>query len=307
VARLILNRLLQAIVALLMLSILVFVMSRATGDPVTLLLPESATAADREQLRVTLGLDKPVAVQYAIFMTAALHGDFGRSVQSGVSVSTLLVQGLQNSAALAIPAFALTFVLGIPLGMLSALLRATAVDGAVRVVSILGISLPGFFVGILLIQVFAVWLQWLPAGTYQGPAHIVLPAIALALGSMAGVARLLRSSALEVLDSEFVKLARAKGLNEQLVIWKHVLKNSLLPVASVAGILFVGLLTSAITVETVFAWPGIGTLTFRAIIGRDFPVIQAVALLAAGLAIAINALTDIFYTYLDPRIRYGHR
>lgn len=304
-ARFVVDRLIQAVAALLVLSAIVFGMSRATGDPLSLLLPLQATQGDFDRVRHALGLDEPIPTQYLIFLGNAVRGDLGRSQRSGEEVTQLVLERLAGSVELAAAALVLTAVVAIPLGVIGALRRGTALDTLVKLVALLGQSMPSFWVGILLIQIFAVWLRILPSGTNQSPAHVILPAFTLSLFGIAGVARLLRSSMLEVLDSEFVKLARAKGMLEKNVIWKHALRNSLLPVVSFSGLFFVNLLSLTIVVETVFAWPGMGSLTYSAILNRDFPVIQGVTLAASAIAILVNMFTDILYTYLDPRIRYA--
>lgn len=305
--RLILSRVAQGAAALVLLSMIVFAMTRATGDPLQVLLPPYATEEDARRLAQALGLDQPIHVQYAIYVGNLLRGDFGRSQRSGEQVSTLLLQRLPASLHLGGTALALTFIAGIPLGVMSALKRGSAADTVVKIVALLGQSMPAFWLGIVLIEVFSVYLGWLPSGTNSGPTHVILPAVALAGFGIAGVARLLRSSLLEVLDSEFVKLTRAKGLPERIVIWKHALKNAILPVVSFAGVLFVGLITLAITVETVFAWPGLGLLTFTAILNRDFPLVQGVTLAAAALSVVASLVADLLILYLDPRIRLAGR
>jgi peptide/nickel transport system permease protein len=219
----------------------------------------------------------------------------------------MLSTRLLASARLAVAAFVLTFAVGIPLGVASAVRRGGIIDRFVKVFALVGMSTPSFWIGILLIQIFAVTLGWLPTGTAEGADSIVLPAITLALFGTAGVTRLVRSTMLDCLDSEFVKLARAKGLSESVVILRHALRNSLLPVVSFGGLFFVNLVTLTLVVETVFSWPGMGTLTYTAIVARDFPVIQGVTLVAGAIAIFVNLIIDILYVYLDPRIRYAAR
>lgn len=302
--RIVLSKSLQAFLALFVLAVIVFAASHATGDPRFLLLPADATREDFDRLGEALGLDRPLLTQFSIFLGDTLQGDLGRSVIFRVSVASLLAERLVASIQLAVVAFAISIAVGVPLGMLGAVYRGTAVDRTVKFVSLVGQSAPAFFVGIILVQVFAVQLGLLPSGSNRGASSYVLPAVTLALYGIAAIARLLRSSMLEVLDSEFVKLARAKGLSERRVIWRHVVRNALLPVVSFGGLFFISLLTIAVVVETVFAWPGLGQLTFQAILNRDFPVIQGVVLLAGALAILINALVDLSYAYIDPRIHY---
>ena len=283
--RIALSKSLQAFLALFVLAVIVFAASHATGDLRFLLLPADATQEDFDRVGEALGLDRPLLTQFSIFLADALQGDLGRSVIFRVSVASLLMERLLASVQLAVVAFAISIAVGVPLGMLGAVYRGTAVDRTVKFVSLVGQSAPAFFVGIILVQVFAVQLALLPSGSNRGASSYVLPAVTLALYGIAAIARLLRSSMLEVLDNEFVKLARAKGLSERRVIWRHVVRNALLPVVSFGGLFFISLLTIAVVVETVFAWPGLGQLTFQAILNRDFPVIQGVVLLAGALAI----------------------
>jgi peptide/nickel transport system permease protein len=299
------ERLLQAFIALLALSAIVFATSRATGDPLALLLPIDATREQHERAARALGLDQPLPVQYGLFLRDAAMGDLGRSLRSGEAVIPLLQKRLGASLQLGSVALLLTFAVGIPLGVISATRRGTRLDGTIKVVGLLGQSMPSFWVGILLIQVFAVGLRWVPAGTNQGLVALVMPAVTMALFGIAGISRLVRSSMLEILGSDFILLARAKGLPERLVVWRHALRNSLLPVASFGGLFFVTLMTFAIVVEVVFAWPGIGSLAYTAILNRDFPVIQGVALLTGAIAIVVSLATDVIYMLLDPRIRHG--
>lgn len=303
-SRFVASRFLEGLFALLFLSVVVFGMSRATGDVRDLLLPAEATQEDYDRVGRQLGLDEPLPVQYAKFFVSAIQLDLGVSVYSGEPVTELLVQRLGSSAILGFAAAVLVLAIGIPFGVIAAVARGSIADRAVSLLALLGMSIPPFWAGILFIQVFAVGLGWFPAGTDQGLSAIVLPAVTLALTGLAGVARLLRSTMLEVLDSEYIKLARIKGLSEGTVVWKHALKNALGPVVGYSSTLFVLMLTLAMTVEVVYAWPGIGQLTFNAILNRDFPLIQGVALAAATASILIGLAADVLYAYLDPRIRY---
>lgn len=295
----------QAAIALLVLSAIVFLMSRATGNPLFLLLPPNASQADLDAAAQRLGLDQPLPVQFGLFVVDAMQGDLGRSLRSGEQVTTIVGERLIASGGLALVAIVLAVGIGVPLGVLSALNRGKRVDSAIKLVALGGQSLPPFWVGILLVQIFAVYLGWLPSGGGTSLAHTILPGITLSLFGVAAIARLLRSSMLEILDSEFIKLARAKGLPERTVIWRHALRNSLLSVVSFTSVFFVNLLSAAIVVEVVFSWPGIGSLTYSAILNRDFPVIQAVALQAGAIAIIVSLIADLAYVWLDPRIRIG--
>jgi peptide/nickel transport system permease protein len=295
----------QSLIALLALSMLIFVLCRLIGDPTLLMLPDTATREDIDQLRSTLGLDKPWPVQYWIFISKAVQGDFGRSIKGQMPVLDLIKERLPNSLKLAAVSLAVAVLLALPLGVLAAVKKGTPLDTLANLVAVLGQSLPQFWVGIVLIQIFAVCLRWLPVAGVGGVWHYVLPAFTLGWFVVAGMMRLLRSSMLDVLDSEFVKLARIKGMPWSTVLWKHALRNALIPVLTFGAIYLAVLITGAILVETVFAWPGIGQLVYQGIVFRDFPVIQAVVLLTAGIVVVVNLLVDITYAYVDPRIRYG--
>jgi peptide/nickel transport system permease protein len=301
----IVRRFFQSLLALLVLSMLIFLMSRMTGDPTMLMLPDDATREDMERLRHALGLDRPLPIQYWVFISNAVQGNFGRSIKGQMPVIDMIKERLPNSIKLAAVALCIAVLLAFPLGVVAAVKKDTAVDTVANIVAVLGQSLPQFWVGIVLIQIFAVRLRWLPVAGVGSFAHYVLPAFTLGWFVVAGMMRLLRSSMLDVLGSEFVKLARIKGLPGRTVIWKHALRNALIPVLTFGAIYLAILVTGAILVETVFAWPGIGQLIYQGIVFRDFPVVQAVVLLTATIVIAVNLLVDITYAYIDPRIRYS--
>jgi peptide/nickel transport system permease protein len=284
---------------------LIFLMSRMTGDPTMLMLPDDATREDMARLRQALGLDRPLPIQYWVFLSNAVQGDFGRSIKGQMPVIDMIKERLPNSIKLAAVALCIAVLLAFPLGVVAAVKKDTALDTVANIVAVLGQSLPQFWVGIVLIQIFAVRLRWLPVAGVGSFAHYVLPAFTLGWFVVAGMMRLLRSSMLDVLGSEFVKLARIKGLPGRTVIWKHALRNALIPVLTFGAIYLAILVTGAILVETVFAWPGIGQLIYQGIVFRDFPVVQAVVLLTATIVIAVNLLVDITYAYIDPRIRYS--
>ena len=301
----IVRRFCQSVLALLVISILIFGMSRLTGDPVTLMLPDDASREDIAQLRHALGLDQPLPVQYWVFISRAVQGDFGRSIKGQMPVLDMIKDRLPNSLKLAAVALCIAVLLAFPLGVMAAVKKGTVLDTMANIVAVLGQSLPQFWVGIVLIQVFAVRLRWLPVAGVGSVWHYVLPAFTLGWFVVAGMMRLLRSSMLDIMGSECIKLARIKGLPESTVIWKHALRNAMIPVLTFAAIYLAVLVTGAILVETVFAWPGIGQLIYQGIVFRDFPVVQAVVLLTAGIVTAVNLLVDILYAYVDPRIRYG--
>jgi ABC-type dipeptide/oligopeptide/nickel transport system permease component len=301
--RYVLKRIFQSLLTLLVLSMLIFVVCRLTGDPVTLMLPDDASHEDVAQLRAALGLAKPLPVQYWFFLRSAVQGDFGRSIKGQVPVLDLIEERLPNSIKLAIVSLLITVILAFPLGVMAAVKKGTSVDTLANLIAVLGQSLPQFWVGIVLIQIFAVHLRWLPVAGTGSFWHYILPGFTLGWFLVAGIMRLLRSSMLDVLDSEFVKLARIKGVSGWSVVWKHALKNAVMPVLTFAAIYLAILITGAILVETVFAWPGLGQLTYQGIVYRDFPVIQAVVLLTAVIVVTVNFVVDITYAYLDPRIR----
>jgi peptide/nickel transport system permease protein len=298
-------RLLQSLVALAILSIVVFILARATGDPLQMILPMNATPEDYANARAYLGLDRPHVEQYLSFVGKALTGDLGMSLRARRPVSELIAERLPNSARLALFAMGVSIAMAFPLGIMAAVKKGTAVDRVAQIVSVLGQSLPTFWVAIVLVEFVAGRLQWLPAGGISGFSSYVLPGFTLGWFVVAGMMRLLRSGMLEVLDSEYVKLARVKGVIEPRVVWVHALKNALIPVVTFAGIYFAILVTTAIVVETVFAWPGLGRLAYDGITSRDFPVIQAVVLTTAVIVAGVNLCVDCLYAVIDPRIRYS--
>ena len=306
--RYIINRVGQAILALWLLGTAVFFILNVTGDPVSFLLPPDATAFEEELLKEQLGLNRPIFVQYAIFLGNALTGDFGKSTTRKTPAMDLLIERFPNTFKLAMSSIIVSFVVGIPLGVTAALKRNSPWDGFVKFIALFGQAAPSFWLAILLIILLAAMpaergLPSLPSFGSGSLAHYVLPTIVLAWSVMAGVVRLTRSSMLEVLDSEYVKFARVKGLAEQLVIWKHAIKNAVIPVLTFWGLALAGLLNGTVVIEVVFAWPGIGRMLLEGVAQRDFPVVQA-AILASGVFYILMALVvDILYAYVDPRIR----
>ncbi len=301
--RYIAQRLLQGVVLLCMVATIVFFLGRLTGNPVDLMLPEDATPEDRVAMIKTLGLDGPLLSQYFIFVGNALQGDLGMSIRMRQPAAEAFFDRLPNTLAVLPWAILLGMCAGIPLGVLAALNRGSYLDRAAGAVAVIGVAMPSFLLGILLIFVFSVELGWLPSGRMGGPSHYVLPVITLGAFLVAGFMRLTRSAMLEIMESEFVKLARIKGLHEGVVIWKHCLRNALIPVLTLWGVFVGNLITGAIVTETVFAWPGVGRLTYEAVIYRDFPLLQAVIILKSILILSINLFVDILYAYVDPRIR----
>jgi len=303
--RFILVRVLQSLAALAILSVVVFVLARATGDPLHMILPMSATEEDYANARAYLGLDRPYIEQYLSFVGRAAIGDFGTSIRARRPVGELIAERLPNSLRLAAFAMTVSLAMAFPLGVMAAVKKGSGVDRLAQIVAVLGQSLPTFWVAIVLVEVVAGRLQWLPAGGISGLSSYILPGFTLGWFVVAGMMRLLRSGMLEVLDSEYVKLARVKGVVERRVVWVHALKNALIPVVTFAGIYFAILVTTAIVVETVFAWPGLGRLAYEGITSRDFPVIQAVVLTTAAIVAVVNLCVDCLYAVIDPRIRYA--
>ena len=304
--RYIVRRLLQGLVTLFLVSIIVFILGRLTGDPVALLLSEFSTFEDQERLTRQLGLDKPLPQQYAIFVWNAVRGDLGRSIRGDRAPALeLVLERLPATLQLASISASLSFLIGLPLGVLAALRRGSFVDSISRVLALLGQATPVFWLGIVAMYVFSVQLGWLPTSGYGTPKQFVLPVAALSAFMVAAFLRLTRSGMLEALDSEYVKLARIKGVSETRVVWKHALRNSLIPVITYLGTVFGRMVTGTVVVETVFAWPGVGRLAFDAVMLRDFPVLQAVVLFMATAFLLINLVVDVLYAYVDPRIRYS--
>jgi peptide/nickel transport system permease protein len=306
--RLVLSRLGEALVSLLLMSIVVFMLARLTGDPVAVLLGDGATQADKTALVAELGLDRSLPEQYLIFLGHAVQGNLGASIMGDRSPALQLVlERLPYSLLLASVSLVIALGIGIPLGVAAAVHRGRPVDASARVVALLGQSIPPFWLGLVLIYVFAVQLGWFRSSGFGGLDHIVLPAVTMALFSLAAIVRLIRGSMIEGLTSEYVKLARAKGLPESAVIWRHAFRNSVFPVVTFMGSFFATMITGAVVIETVFAWPGVGRLALDSILRRDFAVIQAVVLVITTLYIAMNLLVDIIYALLDPRVREAAR
>ena len=297
-------RIVQALITLLFLSLAVFLSVHLTGDPAAYLLGPDDGQEEYEILKKQMGLDKPLPTQYGLFLSDVVRGDFGDSHMMRRPARDVLIQRFPATLQLAGVAFVLTLVIGIPLGILSAVKRDSIFDNLGKFFAVLGIGTPTFWVAIMLIMLFGAILGWLPTFGRGGVTHFILPAFVLSWGGMAAVLRLGRSSMLEVLDSEYVKFARIKGLPEKLVIFKHALKNAVIPVLTFSGLTLAGLLNGSVVVEVVFAWPGIGRLMLQGIQTRDFPIVQATVLTAGALYIVTALMVDILYAYVNPRIRY---
>jgi peptide/nickel transport system permease protein len=302
--RFVLRRAAYAAVSLFLLSITIFLFVRVTGDPTVLLVEPGASQDDLDALRTELGLDRSLLVQYGTFLRDVVQGDFGRSFYYRTPVLELYVSRLPNSLLLALAAMVFSLLIGIPSGIMAAVRVGGWWDSAGKMFALLGLSMPSFWVGLLLILFFSVYLGWLPSSGSGTALHLVMPAFALGWYFAAAHMRLARSSMLEVLGSEYVKLARLKGLPEARVIAKHAFKNALIPVLTLAGINLVLMVNVAVVVETVFAWPGIGRLLYEGIAFRDFPVVQATVLLGGTMIVVVNLVIDLLYAVIDPRIRY---
>ena len=299
----IVRRLGYSTISLVLLSLTIFFFVRVTGDPAVLLVEPGASKADLEQIRQQFGLDRPLFIQYGHFVSALVRGDFGQSFYYRTPVLELYLSRLPNSLMLAAAAMALSLLIGIPSGILAAVNVNGWWDRVGKIFSLLGLSLPSFWVGLVMILFFSVYLGWLPSSGSGTAAHLLMPAFALGWFFAAAHMRMTRSSMLEVMGSEYVKLARLKGLPERMVITKHAFKNALIPVLTLAGINLVIMVNVAVVVETVFAWPGIGRLLYEGIAFRDFPVVQATVLLGGVMIVVVNLLVDILYAVIDPRIR----
>ena len=302
--RYILGRIVQVIPTLIGVSLIAFVAMRMLGDPAHLVLGENATPQAVAEYRREQGLDQPLHLQYVRFLASALQGDFGYSFRYRTPVFPLLLERLPATVMLGLSALGLAVAVGVPLGILAALRRGRWGDELIRVVALVGQAVPGFFLGLVLIIVFAVNLGWLPTGGTGDWRHLVLPSISLSAFLMALIMRFTRSSLLEVLGQDYIRTARAKGLSERTATLRHAMRNTLIPLVTVialqAGVLFSG----AVVTETVFGWPGVGRLAVEAVQGRDFPLIQATVLFMSGAVVLINLLVDISYAFLDPRVRY---
>jgi peptide/nickel transport system permease protein len=297
------RRLLQSLIVLLGVSFVVFFILHLTGDPALVLLPPDASPEDVRRFREAMGFNDPFLVQYGRFLGGALRGDFGQSIRHGESAFHLVAERMPATFELAGAALLIALALAIPAGIVSAVRRNTAVDYVSTVVALLGQSMPTFWLGIMLILLFSVQFHLLPSSGRGTLEHLVLPAVTLGLFTTARITRLTRSGMLEVLSQDYIRTARAKGVSDPPVVWKHALKNAAIPIVTIVGIELGTLLGGAVITETIFAWPGVGRLSVQAIANRDYPVVQAAVFVLATTFIIVNLAVDIIYTYLDPRIR----
>ncbi len=305
--RFILIRFLQGLFALWIVTIIVFVISRTTGDPAIVILGIDASASDIAALRERLGLNKPLIIQYAIYLGNVLQGDLGESLKFPEhGVSGIVFQRLPATLYLAGVSLGLALAIGVPLGVVSAIRRDSYFDSGSKVFALLGQSLPNFWLGLMMIWIFAVKFGWLPTSGTGEFKNVIMPAITLGSFQIAAITRLVRSSMLETLDSEYVKLARIKGVAEWKVIWKHCLRNAALTPLTYFGIIAAVVMTGSVTTETVFNWPGTGLLAIQSVLSRDFELTQGLVLVFSSLFIASSFVVDILYAYLDPRLRYSN-
>jgi peptide/nickel transport system permease protein len=304
--RLIASRLASAGLVVLGVACLVFLLIHLVpGDPVDVMLGEAAQPADREALRAAMGLDRPVHVQLRDYLVGLARLDLGVSLHTRQSVAALLAERLPATVELAAASLLVALALALPLGVLAAVRQGSLWDRGAMTFSLLGVSIPNFWMGPLLILVFSLWLGWLPVSGRDGLASLVLPALTLGTAMAAILARMVRAVLLEVLGEDYIRTARAKGLPEHIVVLRHALRNALLPIITLLGLQLGTLLGGAVITETIFSWPGIGQLTVEAIQRRDYPVLQACVLLIAVAYVLVNTLTDLVYAWIDPRVRLG--
>lgn len=302
----ILSRLGRTLLTLFGVVTLTFILGRLTGDPIALLLPQTATLEDYERIRASLGLDQPLPVQYVVYLRDLSQGNFGTSILFNRPALDVVVARIPATLELGIPALILSVVIGVPLGIACAWRRGSLFDQIVMSVTLAGQSLPAFFIGIVLILIFGVRLGWLPTFGRDSFAHFILPTVVLTVYPLAFIVRLTRTEMLEVLSQNYMQTARAKGLADRRVVYVHGLRNALIPVVTVIGLQIAAIISGSAIVETVFAWPGIGLLAVQSIGSRDYPVIQTIVLISAAAFGLTNMIVDVLYTVLDPRIRGDH-
>lgn len=300
----IVRRLAYTVAVLLLATALVFVLSRQSGDPRHLFLSEMTTQKQWDEWGREMGLDRPVVVQYGIWLSKAVRGDFGESVQQRKPALDVVIERVPATLELGAGAFIFAMVTGIPLGVLSAVRRGSIIDYVARTFALVGQALPVFWLGLLLILFFAVRLEWLPTSRRGGLDHLILPSISLGWLFASSFLRLTRSAMLEILDSEYIKFARSKGVSNRMIIWKHAFRNAVIPTLTFAGLLIAGLITGAVVTETVFSWPGLGLLAVNSVFQLDFPVMTAVVFFITLGYLIVAFLIDISYALIDPRIRF---
>ncbi len=301
----IIRRLLQSIIVILGVSIIVFFILHLTGDPAALLLPLDATQEDIDKFRHEMGFDDPIIVQYFRFLKNVLRGDFGKSLRHAQPAMGLVLERLPATIELTLFSLFLALLVSFPAGIISALKRSTIYDYVAMTFALIGQSIPIFWLGLMLILFFSVQLHLLPVSGRGGLSHLILPSLSIALYSSAALTRLIRSNFIEVMNADYIRTARAKGVSELKIVLKHALRNASIPVITMLGLQFATLLGGAVITETIFAWPGVGRLAIQAIYDRDYPLVQAVVFVVAFTFVVTNIIIDIIYTYLDPRIKYN--
>lgn len=302
--RYVIKRFFQSLLVILGITVIVFIIIHLTGDPTDLLLPPEAGPEEKALFRHELGLDRPIYIQYFEFIKNIAHGDFGQSFRHQTSAFSLIIGALPATIELTMAAMILSIVIALPIGIISAIRPRSSYDRLGMTFALLGQSIPVYWAGLMLILLFAVTLGWLPSTGRGGIEHIILPAITLGMFSTAAIARFTRSSMLDVLDTDYIRTARIKGLAEYIVVLKHAFKNASIPVLTMTSLQFGRMLSGAVITETIFSWPGVGRMAVQAIYNRDFPVVQTAVFITSVLFVGINFLVDIIYTYLDPRIKY---
>ncbi len=302
-ARFLAVRFIQALLTLLAVSLVTFLMTHLSGNPVDVMLPIEAGAEERQALIERMGLDRPLAYQYLVFLRNSVQGDFGKSFRTKKPAMDLVKQRLPYSLKLATVSVVVSLLIGVPLGVIAAANRGRPIDRLATIIATLGQAVPTFWLGILTILLFGTTLYWLPVQGASSWKHYILPSLTMGWFTSAAITRLLRSGMLEVLDSEFVKLARTKGVSEMTIIWKHALRNALISTVTFLGFTYGILIAAAITTEVIFGWPGLGRLAYEATLWRDVPLLQAVVLVWTSLVVLINFLVDVLYVLIDPRIR----
>jgi peptide/nickel transport system permease protein len=302
-ARFIVQRAAHAALLLLVATVVVFLLVRIIpGDPAEVMLGDRATPEAVRLLRQTLGLDRPLAAQYALYLQRMLGGDLGASIRAGRPVLAVIAERLPATIQLTIAAVALAVLVGLPIGVLSAVRAGSTLEATAFVVSLLGQAMPGYWLGLILINVFAVQLAWLPVSGSGSPGHLVLPAITLSAFMLGLIVRITRSAVLETMGADFIRTARAKGLSEPRLVARHALRPALIPVVTVIGLQIGTLMGGAVVTESIFGWPGVGSLAVLAVLQRDYPVVQGLVLISAATFVAINFLIDVLYSYIDPRV-----
>lgn len=297
-------RLIHAVITIIGISMIVFLLTHLSGDPVMLMAPQNATEEDLQAIRIDRGLDKPIYVQYYRYVTGAVRGDFGESLRWKMPAIEMFWDRFPNTVKLSIAAMVFAFVIGLPTGIYSAVKMGGKFDSFGKTFALLGQALPGFWVGVMLIMVFSAQLKWLPTSGMGSWKNYIMPAFTMGWYTMAAMTRLSRSAMLDVLDSEYIKLARIKGVSEFWVVLKHAFRNAMAPVVTVTALQFVVMLNGTMIIETIFNWPGLGRLIVDAIFARDYPVVQMCVMISSSLFVLTNLAVDILYAYIDPRIRY---